>query len=254
LYGVKGGVGTTVLSAIMAQNYAKKNPDKRVCAVDFSSRAGDLGEKFGIDKPNLNIHECVLKFLEKKNEHLDINNYKNKIIDYCFPVNGVYVMPTSQVDIYEFTDRRYSTSEIAQMYRFVLNGLKEQFDAVFIDVTKFGGYCYDIALQEATKIILVSDGKIASTNHLLHKIGQLKDDNRVSVIINRVDTKHNETEYDDVNIIKAKFDKDKIIELPVDKDLLNETNEMAVKHGRKIDRELNRLFVNTVPKNKKRKK
>ena len=99
LYGVKGGVGTTVLSAIMAQNYAKKNPDKRVCAVDFSSRAGDLGEKFGIDKPNLNIHECVLKFLEKKNEHLDINNYKSKLIDYCFPVNGVYVMPTSQVDI-----------------------------------------------------------------------------------------------------------------------------------------------------------
>ena len=88
----------------------------------------------------------------------------------------------------------------------------------------------------------------------MHKIGQLKDDNRVSIIINRVDTKHNETEYDDVNIIKAKFDKDKIIELPVDKDLLNETNEMAVKHGRKIDRELNKLFVNTVSKKNKRKK
>ena len=254
LYGVKGGVGTTVITAIMAQNFAKKNPDKRVCAVDFSSRAGDLGEKFGIDKPNLNIHECVLKFLEKKNEHLDINNYKSKIIDYCFPVNGVYVMPTSQVDIYEFTDRRYSTSEIAQMYRFVLKGLKEQFDAVFIDVTKFGGYCYDIALQEATRIILVSDGKIASTNHLLHKIGQLKDDSRVSVIINRIDTRHNETEFDDVNIIRSKFDKDRIIELPVDKHLLNETKEMAVKHNKKIDRELNRYFVNAVPDIKKKRK
>ena len=253
-YGVKGGVGNTTLLAILAQNYAKKNPDQRVCAVDFSSRAGDLGEKFGIDKPTLNIHECLLKYLEKKNEHLDINTFKNKVTDYCFYVNGVYVMPTSQVDIYEYTDHRYQTSEIAQMYRFILSALKEQFDAVFIDVTKFGGFCYDIALQEATRIILVSDGKIASTNHLLHKIGQLKDDNRVSIIINRVDTKHNETEYDDVNIIKAKFDKDKIIELPVDKDLLNETNEMAVKHGRKIDRELNKLFANTVPKNKKRKK
>ena len=160
-------------------------------------------------------------------------------------------MPTSQVDIYEFTDRRYSTSEIAQMYRFVLNGLKEQFDAVFIDVTKFGGYCYDIALQEATRIILVSDGKIASTNHLLHKIGQLKDDSRVSVIINRIDTRHNETEFDDVNIIRSKFDKDKIIELPVDKHLLNETKEMAVKHNKKIDRELNRYYVNAVPDIKK---
>ena len=163
-------------------------------------------------------------------------------------------MPTSQVDIYEFTDRRYSTSEIAQMYRFVLNGLKEQFDAVFIDVTKFGGYCYDIALQEATKIILVSDGKIASTNHLLHKIGQLKDDSRVSVIINRIDTRHNETEFDDVNIIRSKFDKDRIIELPVDKHLLNETKEMAVKYNKKIDRELNRYFVNAVPDIKKKRK
>ncbi|MBR3351506.1 MAG: hypothetical protein IKG35_05265, partial [Erysipelotrichaceae bacterium] len=130
---------------------------------------------------------------------------------------------------------------------------KEQFDAVFIDVTKFGGYCYDIALQEATRIILVSDGKIASTNHLLHKIGQLKDDSRVSVIINRIDTRHNETEFDDVNIIRSKFDKDKIIELPVDKHLLNETKEMAVKHGKRIDKELNNLFSSTIFMNKKKK-
>ncbi len=253
-YGVKGGVGNTTLLAITAQSYARRHPDKKVCAVDFSSRAGDLGEKFGIDKPTLNIHECVLKYLDKKKEHQDINSYRSKVGDYCFYVNGVYVMPTSQVDIYEYTDHRYSTSDIAQMYRFILSALKEQFDTVFIDVTKFGGFCYDIALQEATRIILVSDGKIASTNHLLHKIGQMKDDNRVSIIVNRIDIRHNETEYDDVNIIRSKFDRDRIIEIPIDKDLLNEAKEMAVKHGKRVDKELNKLFANTVAKNKRNRK
>ena len=115
--------------------------------------------------------------------------------------------------------------------------------------------CYtDPCARDENKIILVSDGKIASTNHLLHKIGQLKDDSRVSVIINRIDTKHNETEFDDVNIIRSKFDKDRIIELPVDKHLLNETKEMAVKHNKKIDRELNKYFVNAVPDIKKKRK
>ena len=136
------------------------------------------------------------------------------------------------------------------------NGTVNTFKLDPIDTSSmdFGGYCYDIALQEATRIILVSDGKIASTNHLLHKIGQLKDDSRVSVIINRIDTRHNETEFDDVNIIRSKFDKDRIIELPVDKHLLNETKEMAVKHNKKIDRELNRYFVNAVPDIKNKRK
>ncbi|MDO4500683.1 MAG: AAA family ATPase [Erysipelotrichaceae bacterium] len=257
-YGVKGGVGTTSLASLIAMDYAKKHETSKVAIIDFSAQAGDLGEKFGISKPDPNLFECVATFVKAKKEHMDIDLLKDKIIGYCHydPKKKVYVLPTAYTDIYRYTNYLYSTEEIAGIYKYILEAFREIFDVTFIDVTCFGGFPYELAIHSSDRIFLVGNAKLSSTGHLLSKIDELKDaelNDKVFILLNGVDTKRSENEYENVKIIKSHFKDSRIIEFPVDKTMKREDEELSLNCSKKYTKTMNDLWdkVNGVPKSKK---
>ena len=166
VYGVKGGVGSTALTAIMAKEYAKKHPDQKVLVLDYSTKTGDLGIKFGIDTPNPNIFELASSFLKAKADHLELELLKNKVLDYTHSVKGVDIVPTGFGDIYRYTNYIYSADEISFIYCFLLEKFKAYYNAIFVDINKYGGFTYEEALSRVDKLVLVSDCKLASVAQL----------------------------------------------------------------------------------------
>lgn len=252
IYGVKGGTGATTITAIMAKEYAKKHPGSRVIAIDFSAKSGDLGGKFAILKADPNIYECVASFIKANNEHLDITLLRDKILEYCHydKKSKVYVLPTSYTDIYRYTNYRESTEDIAYIYEFILRSLKQYFDAIFVDATKYGGFPYETAVDNADKIILVGDGKLASIWQLQNKIDDLTDvklNNKVTVIVNKSNPKVNENEYDNLNVLKSKIDKNRILVLPYDKELAREEDELDTVCGSKFRQALDGIWKISEP-------
>lgn len=232
-YGVKGGVGTSTIAALVAEQYLKDHPEHKAVIVDFSAQAGDLGEKFGIEKPDPNLFECIATFVKAKQEHLDIDLLKEKIVGYChyLPEKKIYVLPTPYTDIYRYTNYRYKTEDIAEIYRYILEVLKEYFDATFIDVTDFGGFPYEMAIVSSDRLFLVGDGKLSSTGHMLSKFDELREaglESKTWAILNRLDTKHNENEYENVKILRNHIKESHIIELPYDRKLKDEDKEMGI--------------------------
>ena len=250
VYGVKGGVGSTTLTALLAKEYKKKNKNKKIVAIDYSAKAGDLGEKFGItlDKDNSgNLFECVAALAKAKAEHLDISLLKEKVLNYCHldEKSGVYVLPTSYTDIYKYTNYKVSTADIAFIYTYILDVLRKYFDVVFVDITKYGGFAYETSIDYLDKLILVGDGKLAATSHLLTEydnlIDQIEMDN-VVIVINRSDYKHNENEYDNLKVLQSRCDKNRIVCLPFDKKLQNEVKEMDTKANGRYLRAVNTIW------------
>lgn len=231
VYGVKGGVGSTTIASLMAKEYAKKHPTERVMICDFSLRAGTLAERWGIDTPNPNLFEAVSKFAQAKQNHIDISQLKDKLDAYCHYDNksGVYVLPTPYNDIYHYTNYQFNSELLLYIYSYLLECFKETYDAIFLDVTKFGGFSYDIAVENATKIILVSDAKLSSCSLLLQKIDELSDKiTSVNVVMNRCDIKHNEREYENYSAVIESIDKSKVAIVPFDKKMFNEEVELQL--------------------------
>lgn len=231
VYGVKGGVGSTTIASLMAKEYAKKHPTERVMICDFSLRAGTLAERWGIDTPNPNLFEAVSKFAQAKQNHIDISQLKDKLDAYCHYDNksGVYVLPTPYNDIYHYTNYQFNSELLLYIYSYLLECFKETYDAIFLDVTKFGGFSYDIAVENATKIILVSDAKLSSCSLLLQKIDELSDKiASVNVVMNRCDIKHNEREYENYSAVIESIDKSKVAIVPFDKKMFNEEVELQL--------------------------
>ena len=257
IYGVKGGTGATVITSVLARKYFREHPSKRVLAVDFSTKSGDLAEKFGIAKADPNLFECVASFIKAKQNHLDLDTLKDKILDYCHYTEGVYVLPTSYTDIYRYTDYLVNTREIANVYAFILDTLREYFDAVFIDITKYGGFTFDLAIDAADKIILVGDGKLSSTSQFLSVIDKLDSIDYLSktyLVVNRCDIRHNSNEYENTLVLENKVGREKVVHLPVDKKLRNEPVEMEVEYGHKFNTAISTVFdaIEALPKPKKK--
>lgn len=231
VYGVKGGVGSTTICSLMAKEYAKQHPTDRVMICDFSLRAGTLAERWGIDTPNPNLFEAVSKFAQARQDHIDISQLKDKLDAYCHysSKDGVYVLPTPYNDIYHYTNYKFNSELLLYIYNYLLEAFKETYDAIFLDVTKFGGFSYDIAIENATKIILVSDAKLSSCSLLLQKLDELKDKMAsVNVVMNRCDLKHNEREYENYSAVCEVIDKGKIAIVPFDKKMFAEEVELQL--------------------------
>lgn len=231
VYGVKGGVGSTTIASLLAKEYAKQHPTDRVMICDFSLRAGTLAERWGIDTPNPNLFEAIDKFATARVNHIDISQLKDKLDAYCHYDNksGVYVLPTPYNDIYHYTNYKFNSEQLLFVYNYILEAFKETYDAIFLDVTKFGGFSYDIAIENATKIILVSDAKLSSCSLLLQKLDDLKDKiASVSVILNRTDIKHNEREYENYNAVVESIDKSKVAIVPFDNKMFMEEKELQL--------------------------
>ena len=250
VYGAKGGSGATTITAVLAKEYAKANPKKKVLAVDFSAKAGDLGQKFGIALTTENagnLYECVSSFAKAKIDHLDIDLLKDKVLEYCHFDNksNVYVLPTSYTDIYHYTNYRIGTEDIAFVYGYILDTLKEYFDAIFIDITKYGGFPYELALDSTDKLIIVGDAKLASVSQMLTKVDELLELrllDKATFIVNRSNIKHNEDEYDNYKVLSDRVGRHKTLLLPVDKKLLIEKDEMGTVSGSGFTKALNKIW------------
>lgn len=251
VFGVKGGVGSTTMTAILAQNYAKQHPSERVAVVDYSTKAGDIGALFGIAEPVNNIYQYIQSMCKAKAEHLDLNLLRDKINNYFNydKKNKLFILPTTFTDIFSYTNRQIATSDIAAAYEYTLDCLRKNFDAIFVDVSKYAGFTYDLAISSADKIVLVSDAKLASTYHLLTKYTEIVGDNyfgqknNVTVLVNKADIKHSENEYDNYKVIEEKVGKDAIVVIPVDKTLLREEKEMTVNYGRHVGKALPKVWA-----------
>ena len=235
---VKGGIGNTTLTMLAATSYARKNKGQRVVVVDYSLRAGDIAERSGIDKPDPNLYECVADFLKAKKEHIDIDLLKNKIKDYCHydPKHMIYVLPTAYGDIYRYTNYLYPSNEIADIYRFILEALKEMYDAVFVDIGRGSDYLCEIVTSLCSTMFISTSAKLSGVSHMLGTINELKEDDKgyeTVIVVNKLDAKHNENEYENLKIIKDHVKGSKLIELPFDKKLDDEVLEMDVYASKK---------------------
>lgn len=244
---VKGGVGNTTLTALAATTYAKKHKGQRVVVVDYSLRAGDIAQKFGIDKPDPNLYECVENFLKAKKEHLDINLLKNKIKEYCHydPKHMIYVLPTAYGDIYRYTNYLYPSNEIADIYRFILEALKEMYDAVFVDIGRGNDYLYEIVTSLCSTMFISTSAKLSGVSHMLNALNELKEDEKgyeTIIVVNKLNAKHNENEYENLKILKNHIKELKLIELPFDKKLNDEALEMDVYASKKYMKAIDAMW------------
>lgn len=244
---VKGGVGNTTLTALAATTYAKNHKGQRVVVVDYSLRAGDIAQKFGIDKPDPNLYECVENFLKAKKEHLDINLLKNKIKEYCHfdSKRMIYVLPTAYGDIYRYTNYLYPSNEIADIYRFILEALKEMYDAVFVDIGRGSDYLYEIVTSLCNTMFISTNAKLSGVSHVLSTINELKEDEKgyeTIIIVNKLNAKHNENEYENLKILKNHIKELKLIELPFDKKLNDEVLEMDILASRKFFKAIDTMW------------
>ena len=247
VYGVKGGVGSTALTAIMAKEYAKKHPDQKVLVLDYSTKTGDLGIKFGIDTPNPNIFELVASFLKAKADHLELELLKNKVLNYTHSVKGVDIVPTGFGDIYKYTNYIYTADEISFIYCFLLEKFKAYYNAIFVDINKYGGFTYEEALSRVDKLVLVSDCKLASVAQLQIKLDELKQKqllNKTAVVFNKSAAKTNSNQLDNARVIEGIFDKKKIYHLPFDKKLDAESDEMNIQYKNNYKKAVNKLLAN----------
>lgn len=244
---VKGGVGNTTLTALAATTYAKKHKDQRVVVVDYSLRAGDIAQKFGIDKPDPNLYECVENFLKAKKEHLDINLLKNKIKEYCYfdSKRMIYVLPTAFGDIYRYTNYLYPSNEIADIYRFILEVLRELYDAVFIDIGTGSDYLYEVVTSLCNTMFISTNAKLSGVSHMLNTLNELKEDEKgyeTIIVVNKLNAKHNENEYENLKILKKHIKELKLIELPFDKKLNDEVLEMDILASRKFIKAIDTMW------------
>lgn len=249
VYGVKGGVGSTALTAILAKEYAKKHPEQKVLVLDYSTKTGDLGIKFGIDTPNPNIFELASSFLKAKADHLDLELLRNKVLNYTHSVKGVDIVPTGFGDIYKYTDYKYSSDEVSFIYSFLLDKFKAFYNCIFVDINKYGGFTYEEAVNRVDKLILVSDCKLASVAQLQIKIDELKNRkmlNKTTVVFNKSEIKKSANQLDNAKVIETVFDKKKIYHLPFDKRLDAENDEMNIEYKGAYKKSVNKLLVSEI--------
>lgn len=249
VYGVKGGVGSTALTAILAKEYAKKHPKQKVLVLDYSTKTGDIAIKFGIDTPNPNIFELASSFLKAKADHLELELLKNKVLNFTHSVNGVDVIPTGFGDIYKYTNYSYSADEIAFIYSFLLDKFKAYYNAIFIDINKYGGFTYEEALNRVDKLLLVSDCKLASVAQLQVKIDELKQKellNKTIVVFNKSEIRSSANQLDNARVIEGIFDKKKIYHLPFDKKLNAESDEMNTIYKRAYKKAVSKLLIKEI--------
>lgn len=252
VYGVKGGVGSTTIVSTAAKEYLSTHPGKRVLALDFTTRTGDLGIKFGIEKPIPNIFECVMSFLKAKTEYINLEIIKSKVMNYIHfdKDSGVYVIPSGFGNIYKYCNYQFSASDTAYIYEYILNKLYGFFDAIFIDIDKNSTFIYDVVLKSVDKLILVSDCTLPSVFQLQIKINELKDsgfDKKFYILFNKSDISKNTRDLDNSNTVKNMVEKERIFFLPNDDYLLKEANEMGTKYKSKYKNEL-RKFIDAANK------
>lgn len=167
---------------------------------------------------------------------MDIEILKNKILNYCNydERSKVYVIPTGFTDIYSFTNYVYSATDISYIYTFILKKLANYFDAIFVDTGKYSGITAEIALEYATKLILVSDCTLASVSQLQIKMDDLKNrkyQKPLIVSFNKANTKKDTKQYDNKWSFLRSYGNINNYELPFEKTLFRESDEMGTKYS-----------------------
>ena len=240
LVGQKGGVGRTSLSCLLADTFAKKTSlGLKVCIVDFNVFSGDVSIKYGIEDATPNLYQWIKEIIEKKQDGYTIDLLKNHVRNFTHYIkkNGVYVMPTTYVDLYAYTGYAYTHEVINEALVNTLDSLKDQFDVVILDTTG-DTPATDLAILHSSDVLIVTDGTLPGIYQAKSMYSRLCatdtiDHKKLSLVINNVETLGREHELGNIKIAKSFFKGDVYI-LPHDKKLTKNMDNLNIEAGKKL--------------------
>jgi cellulose biosynthesis protein BcsQ len=237
--GSKGGVGSTTVSSLLAKTFGGVDSLK-VCVVDYSYYMGDLNAGLGIAVPDKNIFawfKFVVDLYRQKASNIE-NQYET-IFNYCERDKGnFYVLSTPNVNFFEYTHFDITDEEREQSLVYTLDALKAMFDVVILDVnSKYSNM--DIALQNSTHIIMVTEPNITAIYRLKETIAFVFDivnNQRLSsifLVVNKDNSNSDSLQAKNLKDLKTMMkdlgiNDDNIFRLAYDPTVIRSSNEMNV--------------------------
>ena len=94
-------------------------------------------------------------------------------------------------------------------------------------------------------MFISTDAKLSGVSHTLNTLSELKEDEKgyeTIIVVNKLNTKHNENEYENLKILKNHIKELKLIELPFDKKLNDEVLEMDIIASRKFIKAIDTMW------------
>ena len=94
-------------------------------------------------------------------------------------------------------------------------------------------------------MFISTNAKLSGVSHMLNTLNELKEDEKgyeTIIVVNKLNAKHNENEYENLKILKKHIKELKLIELPFDKKLNDEVLEMDILASRKFIKAIDTMW------------
>lgn len=230
--GAKGGVGTTTIATLIARHFAKSNLNLKVCVVDFRPFTGTLNIKYRILEPIQNTYRLLKDVINNKKEKYNMDILKGQIINYVDYIkdDNIYVLPTTYVDFYEYSDYQYTNSEINMAYSYIIESLKSTFDIIILDTDQYSS-AFDVAVLNSNNVFIVSEFGIESIYRLKAILNRLNPkyypsiESKLNVVLNKSMKQDREYHVNNQRLLK-KFYSGPCFEVPFDKTIINSTESL----------------------------
>lgn len=178
VYGAKGGVGVTFLTANLAIALAKDKL-KRVAVCDFSLEFADVVTYLNLE-PKYSVRDVI-----ENNRLLDISFLDGVMVEHP---SGVKILPPPR------EDQDPVTSQHTAVLESTFSLLSKHYDYTLIDTGRLDPHLLQMVLTEANIILLLGNPDVPSLKGLVSLVRKLNlthyDPEKIKVIINRFNSKN----------------------------------------------------------------
>lgn len=178
VFSQKGGVGVTLLTANLAVALARRKTD-RVAVCDMLPQCGDVAMYMNLT-PKYTIRDLV-----DQHNQLDSSLIEGVMAHH---ESGIYVLAAPR------EEQGPLTIESSAALRDILSMMKCEYDFVLIDGGHIDTPLLQTAIESSDEVLLIGNLDVPSLKGLVHSFNQLMkinyDTNRIKVIINRYNAKH----------------------------------------------------------------